>query len=93
MRIAEVIGKVTLSQCHPSIIGYRWIIAVPYSMQAIRDGLPDGEDLVVLDELGAGEGQQVGISEGGEAAAPFIPAKKPIDAYCSCILDRIFLGD
>ena len=26
MRIAEVIGNVTLSRCHPSIAGFRWIV-------------------------------------------------------------------
>lgn len=90
MRIAEVIGTVTLSRCHPSVTGFRWIIAVPCSLRALRtEGAADGEDLVVCDSLGAGQGQKVGLSEGGEAAMPFIPEKKPVDAYCSCILDSL----
>ena len=89
MRIAKVIGTVTLSRCHPAVQGYRWIIGVPYSLKALKSGTPDGEDLVVLDELGAGMGQKVGVSEGVEASMPFHPNKKPLDAYCACILDSV----
>jgi ethanolamine utilization protein EutN len=90
MRIAEVIGTVTLSRCHPSIAGYRWIIGVPFSLKALKAGsAPDGEDFVILDELGAGFGQKIGVSEGVEAMMPFQPNKKPIDAYDACILDTI----
>ncbi|MCS6852245.1 MAG: hypothetical protein NZ700_13865 [Gemmataceae bacterium] len=93
MRIAEVIGVVTLSRVHPSVRGARWIIGVPFSRSGLAAGRPDGEDIVLLDVLGAGVGQRVGFTEGAEAAAPFTPAKKPVDAYAGCILDRIYLHD
>jgi ethanolamine utilization protein EutN len=90
MRIAEVIGTVTLSHVHPSLSGARWIIGVPFSLTALQQGLaPDGEDVVIFDNLGAGNGNKVGFSEGGEAAAPFLPERKPVDAYCACILDQV----
>ena len=89
MRIAEVIGTVTLSRCHPSLTTYRWVIGVPFSLKGLRAELPDGEDFVVLDELGAGHGQRIAVSEGAEAAQPFHPVKKPVDAYCACILDSV----
>jgi microcompartment protein CcmK/EutM len=89
MRIAEVIGTVTLSRCHPSLTSYRWVIAVPFSLKGLRAKQPDGEDFVVLDELGAGHGQRIAVSEGAEAAQPFHPVKKPVDAYCACILDSV----
>jgi ethanolamine utilization protein EutN len=92
MRIAKVIGTVTLSRWHPSLGGARWIIGVPYSLKPLRSGgEPDGEDLVIFDNLGAGYGQQIGFSEGGEAAAPFVPDKKPVDAFCACIVDHLHL--
>ena len=92
MRIAEVIGTVTLSRCHPAVQGYRWIIGVPYSLKALKaNAAPDGEDLVILDEFGAGQGQKIGVSEGVEASMPFYPNKKPLDAYCACILDVVNL--
>jgi ethanolamine utilization protein EutN len=94
MRIAEVIGTVTLSRFHPSLAGSRWVIGVPYSLKALRaGGPPDGEDVVIFDKLGAGNGSQVGFSEGGEAAAPFHPEKKPVDAYCACILDQVVVNE
>ena len=92
MRIAEVIGTVTLSRCHPTLVGARWVIGVPFSLQALRDGSPDGEDLVIYDELGAGGGARIGFSEGAEAAAPFHPKRKPVDAYCAGILDQVIVN-
>ncbi len=93
MRIAEVIGTVTLSRAHPSVAGFRWVIGVPCSAKALKLGTRgDGEDLVMYDGLGAGLGSLVGFSEGGEAAAPFHPQKKPVDAYCACLLDTIALS-
>ncbi len=90
MRIAEVIGTVTLSRVHPSMTGARWLLAVPFSLVALRDeSRPDGEDLVVYDNLGGGFGSRIAFSEGGEAAAPFYPERKPVDAYCACLLDQI----
>ncbi len=90
MRIAEVIGTVTLSRGHPTLTGLRWVIGVPFSLKALREDLaPDGEDVVIVDPLGAGYGQMIGVSEGAEAAMPFFPDKKPVDAYCACILDTV----
>jgi ethanolamine utilization protein EutN len=93
MRIAEVIGTVTLSRRHPALVGCRWIIGVPFSLQALRAGKPDGEDLVIFDNLGAGHASRIAFSEGGEAAVPFLPEKKPVDAYCACILDTVSMAN
>ncbi|MBV9125236.1 MAG: carbon dioxide concentrating mechanism protein CcmL [Planctomycetes bacterium] len=93
MRIAEVIGTVTLSRAHPSLLGARWVIGVPFSLKALQEEQPpDGEDVVIFDNLGAGHGSRIGFSEGVEAAAPFYPEKKPVDAYCACILDRLIIS-
>ncbi len=93
MRIAEIIGNVTLSRVHPTMIGARWLIGVPYSLKALQnDSAADGEDVVIYDSLGAGVGARIGFSEGGEAAAPFYPEKKPVDAYCACVLDSVVVN-
>jgi ethanolamine utilization protein EutN len=90
MRIAEVIGTVTLTRVHPTLVGARWVIAVPFSLKALEaGGPPDGEDVVSYDNLGAGHGNRIAVSEGGEAAVPFYPERKPVDAYCACILDSV----
>ena len=54
-------------------------------------GDPAADTLVVWDDLGAGEGSLIALSEGGEAAQPFRPDLKPIDAYCAAILDNVHL--
>jgi ethanolamine utilization protein EutN len=93
MRIAEVIGTVTLSRAHPSFSGARWLIGVPCSLKALKaGGRGDGEDQVIYDDLGAGPGSRIGFSEGAEAAAPFHPKKVPVDALCACILDTVTIS-
>ncbi|WP_231749851.1 EutN/CcmL family microcompartment protein [Tautonia plasticadhaerens] len=68
----------------------RLLVVVPMPREAITDGSPErGEELVVFDELGAGPGAIIGISEGREAANPFGKAKTPVDAYCACLLDQL----
>jgi ethanolamine utilization protein EutN len=89
VRIIEVIGSVTLSRCHPTLVGARWVVAVPFSLEGLRAGKADGEDLVAYDELGVGAGSRAGMTEGVEAAEPFYPQRKPVDAYCACLLDTV----
>ena len=47
------------------------------------------EEVVVFDELAPGLGRRIAISEGREAAMPFYPGVKPIDAYNAAILDTL----
>jgi microcompartment protein CcmK/EutM len=90
MRIAEVIGRVTLSRSHPSLRGSRFVLALAMPLEALTEGSPKrGEEVVVYDDLGAGPGSLIGLSEGREAANPFGKVKIPIDAYCACLLDRL----
>ena len=92
MRIGKVIGNVTLNRAHPSLTGAALKLAVPLSLENLigrSDAL--GEEIVVYDELGAGTGACIAVSEGREAAQPFHPDIKPIDAYNAAILDKIAL--
>ena len=90
MRIGEVIGTVTLGRAHPSLAGATLRLAVPLALAELAGGgTPAGEALVVYDELGAGIGSRIAISEGGEAAQPFLPEIKPVDAYNAAILDHL----
>lgn len=92
MRIAQVIGTVTLNRWEPTLTGARWKIVVPLTEEGLRGQESGrGEPFIVWDELGCGEGDMVAISEGAEAATPFYPSTKPIDGYVSAILDTIEL--
>lgn len=94
MRIAQVIGSVTLNRCHPSFEGARLRLAVPLSLDNLLDRQPPTADCVVLwDQWGAGIGSRVAMSEGAEAAQPFRPEIKPVDAYNAAILDEIEIRD
>jgi microcompartment protein CcmK/EutM len=63
------------------------------TVEALTEGsITRGDDVVVYDNLGAGPGAMIGLSEGREAANPFGPNKVPVDAYCACLLDRISLN-
>ncbi len=90
MRIAEVIGRVTLSRFQPELRGGRFLIALPMPLSALTDDSSDrGEEVVVYDRLGAGPGTLIGLSEGREAANPFGKIKTPVDAYCACLIDHL----
>ena len=92
MRIADVIGTVTLNQVHPSVTQASWKLVIPLSLDNLKGHQPpDLESLVVYDELGAGIGSRILLSEGREASQPFHPEVKPIDAYNAGILDEIDL--
>jgi len=93
MRIAKVIGTVTLSRWHPLLTGATYKLAVPQTWAELASGdAPAGEALVVYDDRGAGLGQQIAVSEGGEAAQPFEPELKPVDAYNAALLDTVHIA-
>lgn len=90
MKIYKVIGNVTLARSHPSFQSARLLAAEPQEQTTIT-GLPNKEPelVAVWDDLGAGIGSLIAVSDGAEAAQPFRPELKPVDAYCSAILDEV----
>jgi ethanolamine utilization protein EutN len=88
MRIADVVGTVTLNSVHPSLVGYCFKLVTPLSWDNLADRQDERlEEIVAVDELGAGIGSRIALSEGREAAMPFHPVVKPVDAYNAAILD------
>jgi ethanolamine utilization protein EutN len=89
MQLYRVNGTVTLNRCHPSLVGGTLKTAQAIGEELI--GLPNSDpDLVVVwDDLGANLGSIIAVSDGAEAAQPFRPKLKPVDAYNSAILDEI----
>ena len=90
MRIGEVIGTVTLNRAHPSLARGGLKLVVPLSLANLtKESSARAEAIVVFDALGAGNGSLIAISEGGEAAQPFVPQMVPVDAYNAAILDNV----
>lgn len=90
MRLATVIGRVTLSVRHASFQGERLLLALPWRRETLRGEDKFDPSIVVYDQLGADAGQKIAISEGREAACPF-PKPTPVDAYCAALVDEMFI--
>lgn len=94
MRIAQVIGRVTLNVTDPSFKGGRWLMVNPVDAEHFHTAcdkappLSGQSSLVAYDNLGAGDGDIVGIVEGAEATAPF-DYDIPIDAITVAIFDSL----
>ena len=89
MRLGKTIGTVTLVEPHPAVRGGVFRVVVPLGPGDLAAGDGPAEPLIAWDDLGAGDGQLVAFSEGGEAAQPFRPLDKPVDAYIAALIDRL----
>jgi len=89
MRLGKTIGTVTLVEPHATVRGGALRLVVPLTSGDLARGDGPAEALVAWDDLGAGDGQLVAFSEGGEAAQPFRPLDKPVDAYIAALIDRL----
>jgi microcompartment protein CcmK/EutM len=95
MKLGTVIGRVTLSQTVPALIGARWLIVSPFTREHFQrgteslTGMSKEPSPIVYDDLGGGVGQTIGFIEGREAAAPF-DQPTPIDAINAALVDEIF---
>ena len=89
MRMGTVIGRVTLSVRSKKYVGERLLLTLPWKTDTFGGAEKYDPAIVVYDQLGAGVGQQIAISEGREAACPF-EKPTPVDAYCAALVDEIF---
>lgn len=90
MRIARVIGKITLGEKLDELPGGSYLLVRTLNRGSLT-GHNEGNDetLIAFDSLGAREGDLIGMVEGTEAAAPFRPNKVPFNAYSACILENV----
>jgi carbon dioxide concentrating mechanism protein CcmL len=94
MRVAHVIGRVTLNVQDPALTGGRWLLcnpvaAVDFNTACMKQPpLSVESTLVSYDNLGAGVGDIVGVVEGAEATAPF-HHDIPIDAITVAIFESL----
>jgi len=93
MRIARVIGKVTLARSHPSLQGLPLrLVETVDTLDADGQLVYSEEPVVAADQLGTGWGDLIALAEGPEAAQPFRPKIIPVDANTAAILDTLDLS-
>lgn len=94
MKIHRVVGKITLSKVHPTLLGKSLVLARPAKLSdLLTRHTPDAEELIVVNDVNAGEGDWIGVADGAEAAAPFYPSKRPVDAYVAMIFDNFIIDE
>ncbi|TWU63235.1 Ethanolamine utilization protein EutN [Crateriforma conspicua] len=92
MKLARTIGTVTLSRFHPAMKASRLrCVEIVDSVQRIESQPLGGDTVVAWDLCGCGDGDLVALAEGPEAAQPFRPDVKPLDASIVAILDEVDL--
>lgn len=96
MRIAKVVGTVTLSHSLRTFDQATLRLVEPLDRKQLKAeslGKPhkaqSEETLVAWDLIGVGSDSLVAISEGPEASMPFRPQVKPIDASVVALLDHL----
>lgn len=72
MQLGKVIGRATSTVKHPTMQGWRLLLAQPLG----RDDKPDGAPQLVLDHLGAGRGDVVILSADGKSARELVGTEK-----------------
>ena len=94
MRVAQVIGRATVSIIDPSLKGGRWLLCNPIDKEDFNTActkappISSQSTLVAYDKLGAGVGDIVGVVEGSEVTAPF-EGWVPLDAITVAIFDSL----
>ncbi len=90
MKIARVLGNVTLSRQHPTLNSSSLrCVEVVERIEDLSKPVAGTDLIVAWDLCGCREGDLVALAEGPEAAAPFKPDVKPIDASIVAILDHL----
>jgi microcompartment protein CcmK/EutM len=92
MIMARTVGTVTLSRWHPALGGATLrCVELVTKIEDLNKQPLGGDTGVAWDIVGSGLGDLVAMAEGPEAAAPFSPNTKPLDASIVAILDEVRL--
>jgi len=85
MQLATIVGHATATVKHPSLIGWKLLIAQPLTL----DESPDGEPQLVIDTLGAGIDDRVLICNDGAGTRQVMGQKNsPVRWFVMGICDR-----
>ena len=85
MQLATVIGHATSTIKHPSMQGWRLVIAQPLG----SSGQPEADPVVAVDKFGAGPGQTVILDSDGKGAREYVgDPKSPVRWFVVGIVDE-----
>ena len=84
MQLAKVLGSVVTTQKDPSLASLTLLVLQP--LDADRKAV--GRQLVAVDSVGAGVGEEVFFVLGKEASFPFLPKRVATDSSVVGIIDH-----
>ncbi len=88
MQLARVVGTVVATRKDPQLRGHKLLVLQPLTPERA----PVGRELVGVDAVGAGVGEEVFFVRGREASFPFLPTEVPTDASIVGITDHWSVG-
>ncbi len=84
MQLATVIGHATATIKHPSLTGWRLVIAQPLG----ADRQPEADPIVVVDKFGSSPGQTILFNADGRGAREYVGNdKSPVRYFVAGIVD------
>lgn len=93
MFIGKVIGSVVATQKVKSVVGKKLLLVDVYSVKSGTTELAStGRSAVVIDSVGAGEGELVLVTQGSSARLTDLTSDVPTDAVVVGIIDAIQMG-
>ncbi len=94
MILARVEGSVVATKKNPKMTGNKFLVVRPLVIDspAARELKPGSSTLVVVDSLGAGEGEYVLVVQGSSARLAADDKDSPVDAVIIGIVDTVDLG-
>ena len=93
MFIGKVIGSVVATQKVKSVVGKKLLLVDTYSVKSGGSELSStGRSAVVVDSVGAGEGEFVLVTQGSSARLTDLTSDVPTDAVVVGIIDAIQIG-
>jgi len=95
MFIGQVKGNVVATQKVAQAEGRKLLVVEPYVLEGSNEAAlkPTGRAFVVIDTVGAGDGEFVLVTQGSSARMTDITQDMPVDAVIIGIIDKITLAD
>jgi ethanolamine utilization protein EutN len=94
MFLARITGSIVATQKADSMVGQKLLVVEPLRVNEKnkKDLQPTGRTFIVVDAIGAGEGEVVLCVQG--SSARFMPETKtlPVDAAIIGIVDQVHMG-